>query len=205
MWVASRARGAGMSRSDKLQCVLLLVLVTIPVSIPRHVLGDGHLQATAFGGWPAVGFSVALFIVARRELRWWAFGLQLLTMSIALSHSYGVSLLLGVAGALSAILPALFCAHMLRADGGRLRLDPVGNARSHTGTAAFPGFCGLGAAAAVAVGLAPTDAPISALMSFLAALTAQLVVLPLVVRSSDRRAAAGRFELPCQRLLMLII
>lgn len=194
-----------MSRTDRLQFALLLVLVTIPVSIPRHVLGHGHLQATAFGGWPALGFSVALFIVARRELRWWAFGLQLLTVSIALSHSYGVSLPLGVAGALAVILPALFSAHMLRAEGGRLRLDQVDNVRYHTVTAASSVFCGLGAAAAVAVGLAPTDAPIAALMSFLAALTAQLVVLPLVVRTSDRRAAAGRFELPCQRVLMLAV
>jgi PAS domain S-box-containing protein len=187
-----------MSRNEKLQCLLLLVLVTIPVSIPK-------LQATGFGGWPAVGFSVALFIVAGRSLRWWAFGLQFAFMSVALTFSYDVALPLGAAGSLAVIVPALFSAHMLRAEGGRLRLDQVDNVRYHTVTAASSLLCGAGAAGAVAVGLAPREAPIAALMSFLAALTAQLVVLPLVVRTSDRRAAAGHLELPCQRLLMLAV
>jgi PAS domain S-box-containing protein len=194
-----------MSRSDKLQCALLLVLVTIPVAIPRDLIGEGELRATAFGGWPAIGFSVALFIVARRRWRWWAFGLQVLTISIALSFSYDVVFPLGVAGSLAVVLPALLSAHMLRADGGRLRLDQVDNVRYHVVTAASSVVCGLAAAATVAVGLTPTDAPIAYLMSFLAALTAQLVVLPLVVRTSNRRAAAGRLELPCQRLLMAMV
>ncbi len=186
-----------MSRNEKLRCALLLVLVTVPVSIPR-------LQATGFGGWPAVGFSVALFIVAGRRLRWWAFGLQLATMSVALSFSYDVALPLGAAGSLSVIVPALISAHLLRADGGRLRLDQVDNVRYHVVTAASSLLCGMAAAATVAIGLEPTEAPIAGLMSFLAALTAQLVVLPLVVRSSDRRAAGGHLELTVQRLAMLV-
>jgi PAS domain S-box-containing protein len=185
-----------MSRNERLQCALLLVLTTIPVSIPR-------LQATAYGGWPAVGFSVALFIVAGTGLRWWVLGLQLVTVSVALSFSYDVALPLGVAGALSVILPALFSAHMLRAEGGRLRLDQVDNVRYHTVTAASSLMCGVLGAAAVAIGLQPKDAPIAGLMSFLAALTAQLVVLPLVVRASGRRAAGSGLELTCQRLVML--
>jgi len=187
-----------MSRNDRLQCALLLVLVTIPVSIPR-------LQATAYGGWPAVGFSVALFIVAGRGLRWWVFGLQLVTLSVALSYSYDVALLLGAAGSLTVVLPALFSAQMLRAHGGRLRLDQVDTVRYHAVTAAASLLCGLAAAATVAVGLTPQDAPIAGLMSFLAALTAQLVVLPLVVRATDRKAAAGQLELTVQRLLMVTV
>ena len=186
-----------MSRNEKLQCLLLLALVTIPVSIPK-------LQATSFGGWPALGFAAALFIVVGRGLRWWAVGLQLAIMSVALSFSYDVALPLGAVGGLSVILPALLTAHLLRAEGGRLRLDEVDNVRYHTVTA-LSLLCGLGAAGAVAVGLAPKDAPIAGLMSFLAALTAQLVVLPLVVRTSDRRAAAGRLELPFQRLMMVAV
>jgi PAS domain S-box-containing protein len=188
-----------MPRRDQLQLVLLLlVLVTIPVSIPE-------LHATGFGGWPAVGFAVALFIVAGRALRWWVFGLQLLATSVALAHSYHVRLPLGAAGSLSVLLPALLSAHLLRAEGGRLRLDQVDNVRYHSVTAASSLVCGVAAAATVSVGLKPADAPIAGLMSFLAALTAQLVVLPLVVRTSDRRAAAGRFELPLQRVLMTAV
>src|SRR4051794_20538403 len=187
-----------MPRRDRLQLVLLLVLVTSPVSVPK-------LQATAFGGWPAVGLSVALFIVAGRQLRWWAFGLQLLTISVALSFSYDVVLPLGVAGSLAVILPALLSAHLLRAEDGRLRLDQVDNVRYHAVTAVSSLLCGLAAAATVAIPQTPADAPIAGLMSFLAALTAQLVVLPLVVRSSGRGAYGGRLELAFQRVLMLAV
>jgi len=187
-----------MPRRDRLQLGLLLVLVTVPVSIPK-------LQATAFGGWPAVGFSVAMFIVAGPGLRWWVLGLQLATTSVALSFSYDVVLPLGAAGSLAVILPALFSAHMLRAEECRLRLDQVENVRYHAVTAASSLLTGLAAAATVALALDPDDAMIAGLMSFLAALTAQLVVLPLVVRSSGRGAAGGRFELTCQRVLMLTV
>ncbi len=187
-----------MPRQDRLQLLLLLVLTTIPVSIAT-------LDATSYGGWPAVGFSVALFIVAGRELRWIVLAVQLLVLSVALSFSYDVALPLGAAGALSVILPALFSAQMLRAENRRLQLRQVDNVRYHAVTAASSLLCGLAAAATVAVGLGPDEAPIAGLMSFLAALTAQLLVLPLVVRHSGRRAAAGGFELTVQRVLMLVV
>ena len=130
-----------MPRRDGLQMLLLLVLITIPVSIPR-------LQATSYGGWPAVGFSVALFIIAGRELRWIAFGVQLVVMTVALSFSYDVIVPLGAAGALAVILPALFSAQMLRAEGGRLQLNQVDNVRYHAVTAASSLLCGMAAVTA---------------------------------------------------------
>ena len=42
-----------MSWNERLQCTLLLALVAVPLSIPS-------LQATSFGGWPALGFSAVL-------------------------------------------------------------------------------------------------------------------------------------------------
>ena len=44
-------------------CALLLALTAVPLSL------DG-LQPTSYGGWPALGFAVALFLVAGPERRW---------------------------------------------------------------------------------------------------------------------------------------
>ena len=41
-------------------CALLLVLLAAPLSV------DG-LQATAYGGWPAIGFAIALLLAAGQE------------------------------------------------------------------------------------------------------------------------------------------
>ena len=53
--------------------------------------------------------------------------------------------------------------------------------------------------------LDPRDALIAGLMSFLAALTAQLVVLPLINQTAGRRAAARSGELVVQRVLMAAV
>ena len=113
-------------------------------------------------------------------------------MSVALSFSYDVALPLGAAGGLAVILPALLQrAPAARRRAGGCASNQVDNVRYHAVTAASSLLCGL---AAAATGRdrrwTPTDAPIAGLMSFLAALTAQLVVLPLVVR--DLRSTRGR-------------
>ena len=57
----------------------------------------------------------------------------------------------------------------------------------------------------MAVAQDPDDALVAGLMSFLAALTAQLVVLPLIIRTAGRPAAAGPGELMVQRILMAAV
>ena len=187
-----------MSRNEKVQCALLLALIAVPLSIDS-------LQATSFGGWPALGFAAALFLVAGPERRWWVAGAELVVMSVALSSSYDVVLPLGAMGALTVILPAFFTAHFLARHGGGLRLDEVDNKRYHTVTAVSGLLCGVAACALVSLALDPADALIAGLMSFLAALTAQLVVLPLIIQTAGRRAAARPGELVVQRLLMAAV
>ena len=185
-----------MSRNEKLQCALLLALVALPVSIPR-------LQATSFGGWPALGFAAALFLVAGTQWRWWIAVAELLVLTPALMFSYGVALPLGALGSLSVILPALLTSALLpRAGENGLRLDEVDNARYHLVTAASALLCGAAAVGVVALEFSVEDALVAGLMSFLAALTAQLVVLPLIIRTKGRPASAGRSELVAQRILM---
>ena len=94
------------------------------------------------------------------------------------------------------ILPALFTSHLLRpAEGGGSALDEVDNMRYHTVTAASALLVrGLAPPAwhSRSTGSAPprTAAASPGLMSFLAALTAQLVVLP--ADGADLRRRAGR-------------
>ncbi len=187
-----------MSRREWLQCALLLALATIPLSIPS-------LQATSFGGWPAIGFAAALFLVAGPSRRWWVFGAELLFISVALTYSYDVSFPLGVLGSLAVILPAFLTGQLLVHHGGGLRLDEVDNRRYHAVTLASGVLCGVAAGAAVAVGLDPQDAGVAGLISFLAALTAQLVVLPLIIATTGRPAAAGQGELMVQRILLGVV
>ena len=184
-----------MSWNERLQCALLLALVTVPLSIDQ-------LQATSFGGWPSLGFAVALFLVVGPSRRWWMAALLVVFVGVPLTFSYEVALPLGLVGSLSVIVPAFFTAHFLSRHGGGLLLDEVDNRRYHTVTAISGLLCGLAAAALVAVAQDPDDALVAGVMSFLAALTAQLVVLPLIIQTTGRPAAAGPGELMFQRLLM---
>ena len=129
--------------------LLLLALITIPVSI-------ASLQATSFGGWPAVGFSVALFLVAGRELRWMVLGAQLVVMSVALSFSYDVALPLGAAGRPDGHPAGAVHRPHAPGRGRRLRLDEVDNVRYHAVTAASGLLCGIAAAPWSRSGWTPT-------------------------------------------------
>ena len=187
-----------MSGNERLQCALLLALVTVPLSIDE-------LQATSFGGWPSLGFAVVLFLVVGPSRRWWMAALLVVFIGVPLTFSYDVALPVGLVGSLSVIVPAFFTAHFLSRHGGGLLLDEVDNRRYHTVTAVSGLLCGLAAAALVAVAQDPDDALIAGVMSFLAALTAQLVVLPLIIQTTGRPAAAGTGELMFQRVLMAAV
>ncbi len=182
------------------QLALLLLLVVAPISVPG-------LQTTSYGGWPAVGFATALVLLAGRAHRWTVLLVLTLVVSVALTSSYGVPLWQGVFGSLSVTLPALVCAWMLQRhghDGLPLEEVDVGDLALATVVSAL--VCALFGGLVV---LAVRDlhaALLTALMSFLAALTAQLVVLPLLTRSPrDRAAAAEPPELWIERVLLLVV
>lgn len=186
-----------MSLARWAQCAFLLVLVGIPLSI-RGV------QSTAYGGWPAIGFAAALFLVAGKERRWLVLTAETLVVTPALTYSYEVDLWQGALGSLAVTLPSLFTASLLTPGRwGRLRLDEVDTARYHLVTLGSAVVCGLLAVAASATMLDLRGVLISGFMSALAALTAQLVVLPLLIRTSGSWPAAGTAELIVQRTLLL--
>ncbi len=187
-----------MAWKERLPLAVLLVLVAVPVSIPT-------LHATSFGGWPAIGFATALLILAGPDRRPWMAALLVLVVGVPLTFNYDVALPVGLVGSLSVILPAYFTAHLLARRSGGLRVDEVDSPRYHIVTALSGLLCGVAAAALIGLAKDPGDALVSGLMSFLAALTAQLVVLPLIIRTAGRPAAASPVELVCQRLLLATI
>src|SRR5690349_6218186 len=112
-----------MGWNKRLQCVLLLALVAVPLSIPS-------LHATSFGGWPALGFAVALFLVAGPQYRWYVAAAEFVVIAPALAFSYDVIVPLGAVGSLSVIVPAMLTAYLLTPHhGDGLLLDEVDNTR----------------------------------------------------------------------------
>ena len=181
------------------QFAVLIALVGVPLSVPG-------LQTTSYGGWPALGFAVALYIAAGRAGRWWAFAALTVVVGPALALSYDVSPVLGFIGSLSVTVPALLTAWLLGADEGRLRLERVEVVRYHAVTALSSLLCGITGALTVASLQKPLGVLLTGLMSMLAALTAQLVVLPLLMRSPrDRVADAGQVELTVERVLLVVV
>ncbi len=179
------------------QCALLLVLVGAPLSI-RGV------QATAFGGWPSIGFAIALFLVAGPERRWLVLAVETAVAVPALMYSYEVVWWQAALGSLAVTLPSLVTAVLLPAgQTGRFRLDDVDSVRYHLVVLGSALVCGLLAVLAASTVLNLRDTLISGLMSALAALTAQLVVLPLLIRTSGGKAAGGTVELMLQRAVLL--
>lgn len=179
------------------QYALLIVLVGAPLSI-RGV------QATAFGGWPSIGFAIALFLLAGPERRWLVLAVETAVVVPALMYSYEVPWWQAALGSLAVTLPSLVTAVLLpTGPTGRLRLDEVDGVRYHLVTLGSALVCGLLAVLAASTLLNLRDTLISGLMSALAALTAQLVVLPLLIHTSGGRAAGGTVELMLQRAVLL--
>ena len=186
-----------MSLARWAKLALLLALVGVPVSVRG-------LQATTFGGWPALGFAIALFLAAGRERRLLVFAAETVVLGSALTYSYEVTAWQGFLGSLAVTLPALFTSHMLtRAHPGELRLDEVDTAHYHLITAVAALLCGLFAVAAAATELGWRATLLAGAMSALAALSAQLVVLPMMIRPTGRHPAGGTVELMAQRLFLV--
>jgi PAS domain S-box-containing protein len=175
---------------------LLLVLIAIPTSIPG-------LQTTSYGGWPAIGFAVALFVVAGRRRVISALLAETLVLGVTLTFSYGVPVWLGFTGSLSVTLPSLLSWRLLtRAGRAELGIVQVDTIRYHFATLAAALVCGVGAALTTSL-LQPRDALLAGLMSTLSALTAQLVVLPLLMRSANQRPLGGPVERWVQRIALV--
>jgi PAS domain S-box-containing protein len=189
-----------MSQGRGAQYVVLLALIGIPLAVPG-------LQTTAFGGWPALGVAVALLLLAGERHRWVALAAMTVVISAALTHSYEVPLWQGLLGSLSVTGPALLSSWLLGVtDHGQLRLPEVSIVRYHVATGLGALLCALMSAVTVITLMSPRDVGLTALMAFLAGLTAQLVVLPLLMRArGDRRGDASQLELSLERLLLALV
>jgi len=180
-------------------CALLLALTAVPLSL------EG-LQPTSYGGWPALGFAVALFLVAGPEYRWQVILAETVVATPALMLGYDVTVWRALFGTLALTMPALLSQHLLtRHRPAHLLLDEVDSVRYHAGTAASALLCAGFAALAVVDSVSSRDLGLSVLMAFFGGLTAQLAVLPLLVPPSRRRASGGMIELTVQRLLLVAV
>ena len=180
-------------------CALLLALTAVPLSL------EG-LQPTSYGGWPALGFAVALFLVAGSEYRWQVALAETIVATPALMLGYDITVWRALVGTLALTIPALLSQHLLtRHRPAHLLLDEVDSVRYHAGTAASALLCAGFAALAVVDSVSSRDLGLSVLMAFFGGLTAQLAVLPLLVPRSRRRASGGMIELTVQRLLLVAV
>ncbi len=188
-----------MSMTRWALCALLLVLLGAPLSVQG-------LEATSNGGWPAVGFAIALLLVAGPERLLPVAAAQVVVATAALTFSYDVAVWQGLIGSVAVVGPAVFAAHLLtKARTGHLRLDEVDSGRYHLVTALAAVLCSVAAMLGAATLYGPRETLVTGLMSFLSSLTAMLAVLPLLIRGSGRAAAASVPELMLQRVLLLTL
>ncbi len=188
-----------MSRNAYARAAILLALVAVPLSLPG-------VDATSYGGWPAMGFAAALYIVLGPARRLAASGALVVVFSLALSIGYGVSLPVAAVGSVALWVPALVTSTALRrGTAGELRLDDVDGVRYYVVTLASGLLCGVLSGALVAVVLTPSDAVVAGVMAGLAALTAQLLVLPLLLPPSGHGPVATAGELVLQRALLAMV
>ncbi len=188
-----------MSMARWALCALLLVLVGAPLSVQG-------LEATSNGGWPAIGFAIALMLVAGPEHLLKVVVAETILVTAALTFSYDEGVWLALVGSVAVVGPAFFAQHFLtRSGAGHLRLDEVDNGRYHLVTVLAALLCAAAAMAGAAPLYGAEGTLIAGLMSFLSSLTAQLAVLPMLIRESGRVAAARPPELILQRALLTVL
>ncbi len=181
--------------------VVLLVVVVVLLALPRL------FPDSAYAGWPSIGFAVALLLREPAHRRWWTVGLLTVLVTPSISLSYEVPPYLGVVGALALTLSAQFVASRLlrgRHTGpGRLvQVDGVHFLAVTLGGAALNSVL---PAIMVLLERSPLDALVITMTTALAVLTAQLVVLPLFLRTTDRPPSADAWERWVQRASLLAI
>ncbi len=174
---------------------LCLVMIVLPLSL------DG-LDFRTFGGYPAVGFAVALLLLSGRRWLGWALLVETVLVSAALTRTYDIAPVLGLLGSITVTVPALLVWHLLTRGGRRsFEVDSLAGERR------FFRATTLGAAVCAVIGgllslaeVSASDALLTGLMSFLSALAAQLAVLPVIPRSP--RSSPGH---PAERILMWVV
>ncbi|MEO5652821.1 MAG: hypothetical protein ABIN79_15020, partial [Marmoricola sp.] len=152
--------------SRRLQFLALLVLECVSLSLRG-------LDSTKYGGWPALGFAIALFLVAGPRLVWPVFALQTVVVSAALVYSYGLPLTSTVPASLAVTLPALVTWWALtRRQSSKLHVNLVDSLRYHVVTALSALLSALVAGLALLAFVGPAGVLTTIAITFLAALTA---------------------------------
>ncbi|SDS17974.1 PAS fold [Nocardioides scoriae] len=176
--------------------LVAVVLLANPARLPM-----------AYAAWPALGLVVALLLHLPARLRLRAALLVVLVSAPAIAIGYDAPVVLGLAGALALVAPAVLVARWLLPDPADQDPGPppVDSARFLAVT-----FAGALVNLPLPVGAALAQdgaaaAASMALVSLLGAQSALLVVLPLFVRTSDRPASGSRTELALQRLLVVAV
>ena len=175
-------------------CVTMIVL---PLSL------EG-VESRAFGGYPAVGFAVALLVHLGRRWVWWALLVESVVIGLTIAHNFDVPLLLGMAASLPLTVPAFVVWHRLT-FGGRRPFEigtREGERRFIVATALGAFICGASGGLLSLAEFEPPRAALTGVMSFLSALAAQLAVLPMLDPGSAP-ATSTRGERVVQWLLLL--
>ncbi|MBZ5737394.1 ATP-binding protein [Nocardioides mangrovi] len=165
-------------------------------------------DATSYAGWPGVGISACLFVRGGGAWRWWNFAIQSLALGLVLGATYDVPWWQGSVASLAVTVPGSLSAHWVRPGSVALRRFNEGEVDAYHGTTALAGLvCGvLSAMAAAGAGRGGVDQVVlTGVVSFFAATTAQLVLLPFVLRRAGGWFTAGNsVELAAQRTMLLL-
>ncbi len=186
------------SRKRASVVALCLFMIVGPLSL------DG-LDYRTFGGYPAVGFAVALLIYLGRRWLWWTLLVETLVIGVALTRTYDVPLALGMTGAVTVTAPALLVWFLLARGDRRFEISTMaGERRLGFATAAGALLCGVIGGAFALAEVEPRVAILIGAMTVLSSLAAQLSVLPLLDRAS-RLSAGTKKERVVQWCVLLCI
>lgn len=185
----------------------LLGLLLASAGVPALDTAAGW-DATSYAGWPGVGLSALIFLGAGEDRRRWMMVAQTAGLGLVLSATYDVRWWQGAAASLAVTLPALLCVHWLRPTTAAYRRFNAGEVDAYHGVTAAVGLlCGVLSAGAAAVA-GRGDASqllLTGLISFFAATTAQVIVLPFHLRERGGWSIRARsVEMWGQRLTVLV-
>lgn len=185
------------------------VLVVLLASVGAPALDAGaRWDAESYAGWPALGLSALLFGMAGERRRRSMLVLQTVGLGAVLTLTYDLAWWAGAAISLVVTVPALLSLHLLRPGTAAYRRFNEGEVDAYHGVTAGIGLlCASLSAAAVA--LTGPDGPMDVLLTcftaFLAATTAQLVLLPFHLRRGGGwTLGTARLEIWAQRTVLAL-
>ena len=185
----------------------LLALLTLSALVPSLDTVAGW-DATSYAGWPGVGLSAAMFLTAGATRRSRVLVLQTVVLGLALAFSYDVPWWAGGVASLAVTLPGMLAARWLRPGTVAYRRFVEDEVDAYHGVTALAGLlCGvLSATAAALAGRGDlAHVLLVGLISFFAATTAQLVVLPFwLPRAGGWRHLGHSLELWGQRVMFFL-